>query len=437
MTELEPLLQRIEQLTPHFGRAQEDLVALATRGRTRDYKGVLQNARLVLEMLLRSMVSTELKQTPGKAMLDELITKFRQQAHAGIIPTHILAHMGTVQAWGNLSSHDHAGGLHDGTGVKVDLQEAVTSLNSLVAILTWYHESYGQQRAPTPVPDAPVKATPPAPTVSPVRRGPSARPADGRRLALAGGVALVAVASGLGVLAYRPMAGSSSSSAPSLREKVDALYAANAEPPPPADCQEKDPQGLVMLLEMGSKLADRVPEKDRVREATAALPALRARGPHWSPEGWFHVARASLLAGQPDAEAMNKALLCANFAAAENLAGRVGVAQQNLKEAVERLTRAAELDARFWKPRYNLGLIYLQVLRVDKAVLWLQRAAESAPEVSDIHFRLGEAYQARARETETAGKAQEAVADHELARASFCRAKSLGHPEAAGLCSAP
>ncbi|WPB80845.1 tetratricopeptide repeat protein [Archangium violaceum] len=437
MTELEPLLQRIEQLTPHFGRAQEDLVALATRGRNRDYKGVLQNARLVLEMLLRSLVSTELKQTPGKAMLDELITKFRQQAHAGIIPTHILAHMGTVQAWGNLSSHDHAGGLHDGTGVKVDLQEAVTSLNSLVAVLTWYHESYGQRSAPAPATDAPVKATPSAPTVSPVRRGPSARPADGRRLALAGGVALVAVASGLGVLAYRPMAELSSSSAPSLREKVDALYAANAEPPPPADCQEKDPQGLVMLLEMGSKLSDRVPEKDRVREATAALPALRARGPHWSPEGWFHVARASLLAGHPDSEAMNKALLCANFAAAENLAGRVGVAQQNLKEAVDRLTRAAELDARFWKPRYNLGLIYLQVPRVEKAVLWLQRAAESAPEIAEIHFRLGEAYQARARETEAAGRGQDVVADQELARAAFCRAKALGHPEAAAFCTTP
>ncbi|AKJ05286.1 hypothetical protein ATI61_102348 [Archangium gephyra] len=433
MTELEPLLQRIEQLTPHFGRAQDDLVALATRGRNRDYKGVLQNARLVLEMLLRSLVSTELKQTPGKAMLDELITKFRQQANAGIIPTHILAHMGTVQAWGNLSSHDHAAGLHDDTGVKVDLQEAATSLNSLVAILTWYKESHGQETALAPATEAPVKVTPSASTV---RRVPSARPADGRRLALAGGAALVAVAAGLGVLSYRPGAGPSST-APSLREKVDALYAVNAEPAPPADCQEKDPQGLVMLLELGSKLSDGVPDKDRVREATAALPALRARGPQWSPEGWFHVARASLLAGQPDAEAMNKALLCANFAAAENLAGRMGVAHQNLKEAVERLTRAAELDARFWKPRYNLGLIYLQVLRVDKAVLWLQRAAESAPEIADIHFRLGEAYQARAKETETAGRPQEAVADHELARAAFCRAKALGHPDAAALCTAP
>ncbi|MCY1076760.1 tetratricopeptide repeat protein [Archangium lansingense] len=421
MTELEPLLNRIEQLTPYFGRAQDDLLALATRGRNRDYKGVLQNARLVLEMLLRSLVTTELKQTPGKAMLDELIARFRQQAHAGLVPTHILAHMGTVQAWGNLSSHDHAGDLHD-AGVKVDLQEAVTSLNSLVAILTWYKERYVQESALAPVTEAPVTTVP------------VVRPPGGRRMALVGGAALVALASGLGVLAYRSDTGPTSS-APSLRDRVDALYATNAEPPPPADCQETDPQGLVMLLELGSKLSDRVPEKDRAREANAALPALRARGPHWGPEGWFYVARASLLAGNPDAEAMNKALLCTNFAAAENLAGRVGVATQNLQEAVVRLTRAAELDARFWKPRYNLGLIYLQLPRVDKAVLWLQRAAESAPQIAEIHFRLGEAYKARA--AETSGQGQDAAADQELARAAFCRAKDLGHPDAAALCTTP
>ena len=67
---------------------------------------------------MRDLVTREFKQTVGKAMLDELITKFRQQANAGIIPTNILAHMGTVQAWGNLSAHDHAGSLTD-EGVKV------------------------------------------------------------------------------------------------------------------------------------------------------------------------------------------------------------------------------------------------------------------------------------------------------------------------------
>ena len=135
--ETEPLLLKLEALAPHFGRASEDLHAMVSRGRARDFKGVMQNARLVLEALLRDLVTRELKGTPGKAMLDELITKFRQQANAGVVPTNVLAHMGTVQAWGNLSSHDHAGSLTD-DGVKVGEEEAMASLNSMVAILSWY-----------------------------------------------------------------------------------------------------------------------------------------------------------------------------------------------------------------------------------------------------------------------------------------------------------
>lgn len=461
MTELEPLLTRIEQLTPYFGRAQDDLVALTTRGRNRDYKGVLQNARLVLEMLLRSLLTTELKQTPGKATLDELLNKFRQQANASFIPTHVHAHMGTVQAWGNLSAHDHAGGLND-AGVRVGLQEALTSLNSLVAILTWYKERYIQEpttdlvlASPGPsVTPAPVKApsvTPAPVTIAPVKDsavkessvtpsepGPVVRPpGGGRRFALVGGAALVALAAGLGLVAYHPAPGGSSSpSASSLRDRVDALYAEHGEPPPPVDCQEKDPRALGVLVEIGPKLSERIPADRRVGEALAALAALRAQGSHWSPEGWFHVARASLLAGNPDAEAMNKALLCTNFAAAENLAARVAVSHGNVKEAVDRLTRAAELNPRFWQPRYNLGLLYSRVPRMDQAVMWLERAVESAPEVAEIHFELGNAYAARAQEAARASnRGAQALADQERARSSWCRAKQLGHPKAAELCS--
>lgn len=440
MTELEPLLTRIEQLTPYFGRAQDDLVALVTRGRNRDYKGVLQNARLVLEMLLRSLLTTELKQTPGKVTLDELINKFRQQNHASLIPTHVLAHMGTVQAWGNLSAHDHAGGLQD-AGVKVDLQEAMTSLNSLVVILTWYRERYLQEPAAlvpaSPVQGSSVTVAPPVKTPGATPSGlvPTVRPLGGKQLALMGGVALVALSAGLGVVASRQAPDDSASpSASSLRGRVDALYAEHAEPPPPVDCQEKDPRALGVLVEIGPKLSERIPADKRVGEALAALAALRAQGTHWSPEGWFHVARASLLAGNPDAEAMNKALLCPNFAAAENLAARVSVSHGNVKEAVDHLTRAAELSPRFWQPRYNLGLLYSRVPCMDQAVSWLERAVESAPENADIHFELGNAYEARAKEAQAANREAQVLADQEHAWAAWCRAKALGHVKAAGLC---
>ncbi|MGV3625555.1 MAG: serine/threonine-protein kinase [Archangium sp.] len=130
------------ELAPRFGRARGDLDAIVSRGRTQDYKGVMQNARLVLETLMRSLVAEDLGQTPGKATLEELVSKFRQKQNSGIVPHNVLAHMGTVQAWGNLSAHDHAGSLEE-SGVRVGREEVVASLNSMVAILTWYAEKKG------------------------------------------------------------------------------------------------------------------------------------------------------------------------------------------------------------------------------------------------------------------------------------------------------
>ncbi len=150
--DIEPLLSKLAELAPRFGRARVDLEAIVSRGRAQDYRGVMQNARLVLEVLLRSLVTEDLKQTPGKAMLEELVARFRQQANAGIVPAKILAHMGTVQAWGNLSAHDHAGSL-DESGVHVGKDEVVASLNSVVAILGWYADKKGLA--------TPVSATPP------------------------------------------------------------------------------------------------------------------------------------------------------------------------------------------------------------------------------------------------------------------------------------
>ena len=144
-----PLLRKLEALAPHFGRAGGDLDAMVSRARAQDYRGVMQNARVVLETLLRSLVTEELGQTPGKAMLDELVAKFRNRSNANIVPTNILAHMGTVQAWGNLSMHDHAGSL-DETAVHVGQNELVASLNSMVAILEWYADRKGLRPVDAP-----------------------------------------------------------------------------------------------------------------------------------------------------------------------------------------------------------------------------------------------------------------------------------------------
>jgi hypothetical protein len=420
MTELEPLLKRIEQLTPYFGRARDDLTALSTRGRHQDYKGVLQSARLVLEMILRSLVTTELKQTPGKAMLDELLSKFRQQAHAAVIPTHILAHMGTVQAWGNLSSHDHAGGLHE-AGVKVGFEEAGTSLNSLVAILTWYKDRY------VPEPSPPAPGGPSVTDGAPVQP-PSAGASHGKRLTIIGGGLLALLALlvvGLGVLAMRSS---------QLRSRLDGLAAENGEPAPPEACQEEDPQAMTELMAAASRLSERSPEASREQEAAAVLEKLRARGQGWRPEGWLYVAKASVQAGHPDAAAMSAALECTGFAAAENLAGRMAAIAQDWKESAAHYTRAAELAPKFWKPLFNLGLIHLQQRHVDEAVPLLERAAELAPDAGDVSLFLGHAYAARAAAAQAAGREQDATADRERAKAAWCRARERGAPQAAAFC---
>jgi tetratricopeptide (TPR) repeat protein len=234
---------------------------------------------------------------------------------------------------------------------------------------------------------------------------------------------------GLGVLALR-----SSDQMSQLRGKLDALYAENGEPPPPAACQEEETPALAALLEVAPRISDRVPEASRAQEATAALEALRARSSRWRPEGAFYVAKASLAAGHPDAAAMSAALECQGFAAAENLAGRMAALAQDLKESTAHYQRAAELDARFWKPRFNLGLIHLQQQRVGEAVPLLERAAELAPDVAEPSLFLGHAYAARAAAAQASGKKEEATADRERAKAAWCRARERGASQAAILC---
>lgn len=418
MTELEPLLKRIEHLTPYFGRARDDLTALTARGRNQDYKGVLQNARLVVEMLLRSLVTTELKQTPGKAMLDELISKFRQQANAGIIPTNILAHIGTVQAWGNLSSHDHSGGLHE-TGVKVGLEEVATSVNSLVAILSWYKERYLQESEP---------AAPQAPP-SPTTRG-----RNTRRLGLAAGALLVLVIGGLGFSSWRASEQAAERTA-ELRKQLDLLAAERDILPAPASCQEKDASSLEVLVSALPRLWGRVPEASRAQETAAALEALRAHGKRWSPEGAYYLAMASFLAEQPDIMAMSQALECKDgFASAESLAGRMALQAGDWEKSAAHYQRAVELEPRFWQPLYNLGVISFRQQRVEEARGYLERAAKLAPQDPDVFLYLGYVYATLSMSAKEADNAGDARTYRGWAKTAMCHALKYGSTEAEKYC---
>lgn len=374
--EIEPLLSQIDQLASHFGRVTGDLQAIAARGRAEDFKGVMQNTRLVLEAILRDLVTRELKQTVGKAMLDELITKFRQQANAGIIPTNILAHMGTVQAWGNLSAHDHAGSLSD-EGVKVGREEVVASLNSMVAILNWYAGKLG--------------LTPAAgrPATKPPAQGELAAPVPVKSNTVPivlGGVVLLGSLAGGYWYTSRP-----SAPLPMPVDRfaaVDAAYRSRGEPVPPMTC--RDPGEAATL---GSATGE------------AALSGLS------SPEAGYLLARVRYEAGGVPGPELQRAASCAGFAAALSLAGKTEVreaeaaAKRGEAEAAAALYAKAEkhFDAAiaaspgFKNVRFNRALVLLKRNKIDDGVRALGELVTADPGFSEAHFYLGVALEAQAR----------------------------------------
>jgi Flp pilus assembly protein TadD len=377
--DIEPLLVRLEALAPSFGRAQDDIRAMVSRGRSEDYKGVMQNCRLVLEALLRALVSDQLKQTPGKAMLDELITKFRQQANAGLIPTNVLAHMGTVQAWGNLSSHDHATKLSDDK-VTVGKGEVMASLNSMVAILDWYAGAFG-----TPL----ARAVNLPPTVSlrpppgPAKKSPAAP------LTVA---AIVLAAAGLGGYFAIRAAPVVKADAP-VFAALDALYLKWDEPLPPGPCRSPSEAPI-----LGSHCEE--------------LTVLEALPTNRSAEAWYLVARAQTEQKLNAQEALDQALGCPGFAAALNLAGRIAVLEQRFDDATPKFIAALEATPNFHKARFNLGMLHLTQGRLADGERELKKVTTARPKYGDAHFGLGMFYDGQNRKEE--------------AKAEFCLAVANG-----------
>lgn len=350
--EIEPLFAKLASYAPHFGRAQGDLEAMVSRGRVGDYKGVMQNARLVLEALLRSLVTEELKQTPGKAMLDELVTKFRQQANAGIVPTNILAHMGTVQAWGNLSAHDHAGSLTD-AGVQVGLEEVVASLNSMVAILGWYANKRGllPRELATPFSgNAAVAKAEPAPAVV---AQPAPKPGGSSKIAIAVGAAVLLVAGVGGAIAM-----SSKSETTAAKPDVpagdpfaalNAVYTTRKEPVPPDACRRADE---------ATQLAKNASNADALKLIDKP-----------SPEAAYLYARVAFEdLKQKAPEQLAIALGCDGFAAAQHLAAQVAIAENRIDEARTHLETAKRQAPKYLDARAKLAGIMVAQGQLDDAL---------------------------------------------------------------------
>ncbi len=412
--ELDPLLNRLAAFAPHFGRLQGDIDAMVSRGRAQDFKGVMQNARLVLEALMRSLVTDELKQTPGKAMLDELITKFRQQANQGVVPTTILAHMGTVQAWGNLSSHDHAGSLQD-TGVEVGLDEVVASLNSIVAVLGWFAAKRGivldvtTRTPPVPTTQQSAASLPPSSQIAPAPLQHLGAPGPARGKGplpiILGAVAVVA-ALGLGFLATR---GGTSQAAKDTKTPtvdvtpfsgLDALYVSWREPLPPVSCR-------------------RVEDAPRLAAIATDVSALGLVDSN--PESAYLLARATFERDRTRSPALEKALACPNFAAASNLAGRAALGAQDFDQARKFFLAAIAASPSFLNARYNLALMYIQSKDYESAKDRLDNLITETPD-------FGEAYLLRAAVVQLEGDAGAAQKD-------ACMAAKLGVEKAKAECA--
>lgn len=355
--DIAPLLDKLEALAPKFGRAQDDLHAMVSRGRAADYKGVMQNARLVLEALLRSLVTEELKQTPGKAMLDELVTKFRQQSNAGIVPTNVLAHMGTVQAWGNLSAHDHAGSLGD-SGVTVGLEEVVASLNSMVAILNWYAEKKGLSSASLPA----VTSTGSRNAVAP--KAPNRAPI----FAAVGAVAVIGIVVAIVALQPSKTVEVPESPKPAVADfsALDAVYVTRKEPVPPAACRRADDAALL------------------ARSASDVRSLGLIEKP--SPEASYLLARATFEELKKRSPALDTALGCPGFAAAQHLAGVMAISDGKVADARPFLEAARTAAPSWLDNRAKLAGVLLQLDHQDEAVKEIDALISTDPDYAPGHL---------------------------------------------------
>lgn len=444
----ESLLKQIEALEPHFGRARDDIRALVTRARGADHKGVLQNTRLVVETLLRTLIAKK-KQTPGRQTLDQLVSKLQSE-----LPTHISVHVRTIQAWGNVSAHDHGADLFD-EGLSVSDQEVTAALNALVPILTWYRDTHLEE---TPSAPAAPAAPAPAPTSEPGAKGKLAFALVGLVGLVGVGVFMMSNAEDNGAPPPKP-AETKRAPAPPAPPALADFYRAQDVAPPPAQCRTRDAARLETLGRAAKLLMDGKPKGARP-EDTEALKILQAA----AAEGDDDAERLLLTAyahhnlGAPVAEVLAAAsaaeAACPTASAALNLHGKLLFHRLKVLAAIKKFEAAAAAAPRAGGPRVNLALALVQRGDEAKAQATLDTLITDMPEYAP-GYRTRAALAVKKKDHPAAradleqatrldpedGKAWVLLArvrlelgDAEGATKAFCEAKAHGIASAAPLC---
>lgn len=462
---LESLLARIEELRGRFGRASADLDAICSRARSSDFRGVLQNARVVVETLLRSIIHREKGQAPGKDTLEKLIPKLFQEGKQSILPTHIVVHIRTIQAWGNVGAHDqHADLFEEGLEVKHD--EALAALNSLVAILVWYADKYLADGSTPSTPEPAARgqsSSRPSAAASPA---PAPGPTPKSKMPLLGGLGALAVV-GLGTAFFlsgqkeKPVEPPPPEKAATAeaRAALTRAYLEAHEYPPPKSCETNDAEAVALFTQATELLSGGRPGTKRP-EDMKALEALKRSGDglQSSAEYWHLKARALHFTGADDGEvrrAADKSIeLCKEFAPPYNLHGNLGLLANEIGFAKLSYQKAAELAPDYLSPIFNLGLIDLKAEKLDEAIAAFSKVLRRDPEYAIAYKTRAQAYLARGSLEEAVGdlkqltkrrpndaqayallgNAHAKLGEKDAARAAFCKAKDLGLEAAAKMC---
>lgn len=434
---LETLIRRVEAHAPAFGRAAPDITAICARARSGDYRGVLQNTRLVVETLLRAILANK-KQTPGKQTLEQLVSKMQ-----GELPTAVAVHVRTIQAWGNVGAHDHGDDLFGG-GLEVTDQEATSALTALVAILDWYRGAHLQ--------DAP--SAPEAPAVAPKK---------GVGLVVGAAVALVAAAG----VAYAVLGRTPEQPPPTPPPvaqgldfgPLDALYQQRGLPLPAESCRPNRAEDLAPLVAAAPRLMGGDPGTKRPQDAEA-LKALEAVEEARPPVGeyWLLLALARSFNGAPDDEVL-AALTegqahCDEMTELYNMQGKLLFKAGDVKGAVKAFKRAVAVGEGYGAPRLNLALAYVEAKDLPRARVTFDELVQTLPKYGpgyrgrgalllgqgEVEGAVADLRQATTLDPEDGlghlllGQALAGAKDAEGAKAAFCQAKALGVTAAAGLC---
>lgn len=462
-THIESLLAEVEALAPHFGRARGDIEALVRRARDQDHKGVLQNTRLVVETLLRAIVAKK-KQTPGRQTLDQLVSKLQSD-----LPTHIAVHVRTIQAWGNVSAHDHGAGLDD-AGLEVSEQEVTAALNALVPILKWYRDTHVDPDASAPVPAAAV----------PPRAEPAPEPARGGTKAPM--IALAAIV--LGALGYvffgsgsgpgDPQGPSATPSKPKTEPKptpepkdgpvdvasLNDFYAKRSIPLPPEECRPERPELLEPLARAGALLVEGEPGSKRPEDEQALRILSEDLGPErlaWG-EAPFLQAQAMLHLDRPLEEIYatldETEQACVQMTEAYNLHGKLLFKEGKVAAAIRKFKRSIATGEGYGAPWVNLALAYMQKGDEPRAKAALDELLNDIPEYGPGYRTRGAFYLKKKSPKEAVPDLEKATAldpkdgkawvllgrayletkQAEKATGAFCEAKALGVDSAQRLC---